>query len=109
MSEKWKIGEKIEGRYEIHDIRKGGMGIVFLCYDHDWKRPIAIKIFQDKYFTSRESVGRFMREAETWVRLEKHKNIVRANYVQNISGRPYIFLGFVPGDKTYGSDLTGCI
>ena len=42
-------------------------------------------------------------------KIEKHKNIVRAHYVQNISDRPYIFLEYVPGDKTYGSDLTGWI
>jgi tetratricopeptide (TPR) repeat protein len=109
MSEKWKIGDKIEGRYEIHDIKRGGMGIVFLCYDHEEKMPIAIKTFQDKYLMDKESIDRFMWEAETWVRLEKHKNIVRAYYVLKISGRPYIFLEFVPGDKTYGSDLTGWI
>jgi len=109
MSEKWRVGEKIEGRYEIHDIKKGGMGIVFLCYDHEFKSPIAIKTFQDKYLTDKDSIDRFMWEAETWVRLEKHKNIVRANYVENISGRPYIFLEFVPGDKTYGLDLRGWI
>lgn len=26
MSEKWKIGDKIEGRYEIFEIKKGGDG-----------------------------------------------------------------------------------
>jgi len=109
VSEKWKIGEKIEGRYEIYDIKKGGMGIVFLCYDDEFKEPVAIKTFQDKYLMDKDSIDRFMWEAETWVGLEKHKNIVRADYVENISGRPYIFLEFVPGDKTYGSDLTGWI
>jgi len=109
VSEKWRVGEKIEGRYEIHDIKKGGMGIVFLCYDHEFKSPVAIKTFQDKYLTDKDSIDRFMWEAETWVKLEKHKNIVRADYVKNISGRPYIFLEFVPGDKAYGSDLTGWI
>jgi len=109
LSEKWKVGEKIEGRYEIHDIKKGGMGIVFLCYDHESKSPVAIKTFQDKYLTDKDSIDRFMWEAETWVRLEKHKNIVRADYVEKISDRPYIFLEYVSGDKTYGSDLTGWI
>lgn len=105
----YKIGDRITGRYEIHDIKRGGMGIVFLCYDHEFKDAVAIKTFQDKYLTSKESIDRFMWEAETWVRLEKHKNIVRANNVQIISDRPYIFLEFVVGDKTYGSDLTGWI
>lgn len=105
----WRVGERIEGRFEIHDIKKGGMGIIYLCYDHAENMPVAIKTFQDKYLTSKEMIERFKKEAETWVRLEKHKNIVRAYYVLDISGRLYIVLEYVPGDKTYGSDLTGWI
>ncbi len=109
MSEKWKIGDKIEGRYEIFEIKKGGMGLVFLCYDHTHMMPVAIKTFQDKYLMDKDLIDRFMVEAETWIRLEKHKNIVRAYFVKKISDRPYIFLEFVPGHTTYGSDLTGWI
>ena len=79
MSEKWKKGDKIEGQYEIYDIKRGGMGIVFLCYDIKNRIPVAIKTFQDKYLTSKETIDRFLWEAETWVRLEKHKEGVFDN------------------------------
>ena len=107
-SEKWKVGIGLKTAMKSTRLKKVGW-IVYLCYDHKFKEPEAIKTFQDKYLADKASIDRFMWEAETWVRLEKHKNIVRAHYVQNISDRPYIFLEYVPGDKTYGSDLTGWI
>jgi serine/threonine protein kinase len=93
MSESWKVGERIGGLYEIHSIKRGGTGIVFLCYDHELKKPLAIKSFQDRFFTDKEVVDRFLWEAEMWFRLGKHKHIVNADYVLKISDRPYILLG----------------
>lgn len=109
MSEKWEIGEKIEGQYKIHDIKKGGMGIVFLCYDSKENMPMAIKTFQDRYLLDKESVDRFIHEASTWVDLGRHSNIVRSYYVDNINFRPYIFLEYIVGDNYYGADLKGWI
>ncbi|MEO0247752.1 MAG: serine/threonine-protein kinase [candidate division WOR-3 bacterium] len=109
MSEHWKVGDKIENRYEIFKIKKGGMGIVFLCYDHEDKTPIAIKTFQDKFLMDNQSIERFIHEASNWIYLGKHKNIVRALYVQNINHRPYIFLEYIVGDEYFGSELTGWI
>lgn len=35
----WNVGDKIGGRYEVRDIKVGGMGIVYLCYHHEFKVP----------------------------------------------------------------------
>jgi len=93
--ERWKTGEKIEGRYEILRILKGGMGVVYVCYDNETGYPIAIKTFQDKCFPDEKAKKDFVREAEIWIRLGKHKNIVKAHWVNNISRKPYIFLEYV--------------
>ncbi len=69
---RWQTGEKIIGRYEIHGIRKGGMGIVYLCYDHESQKPVVLKTYQDIFHFEKSQLERFMWEAETWVRLEKH-------------------------------------
>jgi len=110
---RWQVGDKIENRYEIHHILggpgKSGMGIVYICYDHEISDPVAIKTFQDKYLTDLAAIKRFKWEAATWVRLEKHYNIVQAEYVKVIEGRPYIFMEYVVGDKQYGTDLSGWI
>jgi serine/threonine protein kinase len=109
VSEKWGLGERISGRYEIHDIKRGGMGIVFLCYDNEGKIPVAIKTFLDNYLLDKNSIDRFIHEASTWVDLGRHRNIVRSYYVSNINFRPYVFLEYVVGDDNYGADLNGWI
>ena len=106
---KWEVGMRIDGQYEIHDIKMGGMGVVYLCYDPKNIMPVAIKTLNEKYLQDKDSVDRFINEANAWVDLGKHKNIVMAYYVKYIESRPYIFLEYVGGDKYHGADLRGWI
>ena len=110
---RWQVGDRIENRYEVHQILggpgKSGMGIVYICYDYEFREPVAIKTFQDRFLQDRASIERFKWEAETWVRLEKDYNIVQAKYVKEIAGRPYIFMEYVVGTEQYGTDLSGWI
>jgi len=105
----WQVRDKIAGRYEVQAIKKGGMGIVYLCYDHESRKPIVLKTFQDIFFSEKTEVERFMWEAETWVRLEKHPNIVRAYYVERIEDKPYIILECIAGEDPFGPELSGWI
>ncbi|PIU83373.1 MAG: hypothetical protein COS68_04405, partial [Elusimicrobia bacterium CG06_land_8_20_14_3_00_38_11] len=93
----WKVGDRIKNRYEIHNIKIGGMGIVYLCYDHETGDPVAIKTFQDKFFLDEKAREKFTQEALIWINLEKHQNIVRAYYVIQIEEQPYIFLEYITG------------
>ena len=120
-SERRQVGDKMWDCYEIHDIRggpsKSGMGIVYLCYHNESGEPVAIKTLQDKFLHDRNILERFKWEAEAWVNLEKHHNIVQAKYVTTqwefpygeCIDRPYIFLEYVVGDEEYGPDLSGWI
>ncbi len=95
--ERWQIGDRIENRYEIHKIKRGGFGVVYICYDHEDKGPLAIKTFQTKFLQSQRARDDFTSEAEKWIKLDKHKNIVRPYYVKNIEGQPYIFVEYAAG------------
>jgi len=85
------------------------MGIVYLCYDPESQKPIGLKTFKDVFLFEKSQVERFMGEAETWVRLEKHMNIVRAYYGEQIEDKPYIFLEYILGEKPYGAELSSWI
>jgi tetratricopeptide (TPR) repeat protein len=105
MSEKWIIGYSIKDRYQIHAVKKGGMGIVFLCYDVVDKQPVAIKTFQDKFIMDNAMVARFIDEVALWIQLGEHENIVTAYDVCLIHRRPYIFLEYIAGDTVCGAEL----
>jgi serine/threonine protein kinase len=93
----WGKGYKILNHWEIIDIKRGGMGIVYIAYDHEWGRIVAIKTFQDKYLWDEDVIKRFMAEAQTWTELERHTNIVYANFIQRIEGKPLLFLEYIDG------------
>ncbi|MFN8527831.1 MAG: tetratricopeptide repeat protein [Anaerolineae bacterium] len=109
ISGEFKVGDMIDGRYEVADVRRGGMGVVYLCYDHDQREPVALKSFQSKFLENERAVARFQQEAFTWIRLEKHRHIVQARLVQNISGRPHIILEHISGPEGLDADLRSWI
>jgi len=73
------------------------MGIVYAVYDRECNRMFAFKTFQDKYIWDEDAIQRFITEAVTWTELERHTNIVFANYVLNIHGKPFLFLDYIGG------------
>ena len=93
----WEVGDRILDRYEILDIRPGGMGVVYVVGDYEWNKLFAIKTFQDRFLWNKDVIDRFTKEAETWVNLERHTNIVFASFVREIEGKPYIFLEYING------------
>jgi tetratricopeptide (TPR) repeat protein/tRNA A-37 threonylcarbamoyl transferase component Bud32 len=109
----WKIGDRLKNRYQVLEILggpgKSGMGIIYVCIDLMHKITLAVKTFQDQYLENKKAIDRFVWEAEAWVRLERHQNIVPAYYVDKIEDRPYIFLEYIIGDKKYGTGLNGWI
>ena len=101
----FRIGQTMRvsglGDFLIHDVKggkgKSGMGIVYIVLDATNATPYAVKTFQRWCLETPELVQRFLREAETWIRLEQHPNIVRAFYVSTLQGQPYVFLEYVAG------------
>lgn len=103
------IGDYIDDRYEVAEVLWGGMGVVYLCYDHRHREPVAIKSFQGRFLENERAVARFTHEALTWIRLEKHQHIVQARLVQQINGKPHIILEYISGQEQIGPDLRSWI
>lgn len=98
VSNPWNIGDWIQNRWQVHEIMKGGMGVVYIVYDRDWREVFAAKTFQDEVFTRNPiAVDRFKREALAWVNLDVHENIAQARFVETINGKPFLFLEYVSG------------
>ncbi len=103
------IRDMIENRYEVVNVKLGGMGVVYLCYDHDYREPVAIKSFQERFLDNETAVARFEQEAAIWISLDKHPHLVQARLVRNINGRPHIILEHISGMESMGADLRSWI
>lgn len=109
VEDDYAIGERISNRYEVRQRLYGGMGLVYLCYDHEEKIPVALKTFQSRFLKNERATARFTQEALTWVRLEKHQHIVKALMVRTYDHRPYIILEQITGPDGLGTDLRSWI
>lgn len=103
---RYQIGNKIDGRYEVHQVHRGGMGEVYLCLDLETNLPYALKTFQQRYLSASAKLRTaFENEVSTWVALEKHPNIVRCFYMDVLDNQPFMILEWIANDENHGADL----
>ena len=103
-------GDVIDGRFKIgHLIGYGGQGVVLSVQHLGWARNLALKLPLPEAVNSPKKRERFLREAETWIRLGVHPHIVRCWFVRKVSGLPGLFLDLITGgsleDKLNGGQL----
>ena len=104
----YKKGDFIGQRYEVYGILgKGGFGVVYLVYSHETGVVYALKTFRDEYLTNQEVRKRFHKEASVWVELGRHPYLVRANFVDEVSGRLYIVMEYIAPNEEELNSLEG--
>lgn len=109
-TERYKEGDLIENRYEVHRvITSGGFGVVYVCFDRGFGCPCVVKGFKDKYVLNDEVVENFRQEAYEWIQIGRHTNIVHAAEVHILEGRPYICMEYVSGAEDIGCSLADWI
>jgi len=89
-----KLGETLLN-FPILAAMSGGMGIVYLC-----KSPsglLAVKTLKPKLSQSSEVEARFRREAEAWILLDYHPNIVKAQVLSWDKGRSVLAMDYQEG------------
>ena len=94
----WQVGDVILDRYEVkHVFTGGGMGLVYRVHHRAWAMDLAVKSPRPEFFQTRQHIGNFEREAETWVNLGLHPHTVSCYSVRRLGGIPRIFTEFVDG------------
>jgi tetratricopeptide (TPR) repeat protein len=100
-------GERLGKDYRIAEVRRGGMGEVYIC---DWvptdteqeseDPPIrfALKTFQRRFFFDNASRLAFEREAVSWLRVTGAPFVMPALGVEEIDGRPFVRMLAVGSD-----------
>lgn len=88
------VGDSIAGEFRVLDIFSGGMGRVYLVSHYKEDTSFVLKTLQRP--ENEKELAQFLREAEIWVGLGRHPNIVRARFVTVLDGQPYVAADYVP-------------
>lgn len=98
-------GQVLDGRFVIHSlIGSGGQGRVYKLRHLEWNRDFALKLPLPKVVRSQRARELFLKEAEAWIRLGVHPNIVRCWFVRPVGELPGLFLDLMEGGSL-GSKL----
>ncbi|HEU5057138.1 MAG TPA: protein kinase [Kofleriaceae bacterium] len=82
----------------MHEISRGGMGVVYRAHDLALERPVAVKMLRPDYATTREIHESFRREAATLARL-RHPNLVQVFSFGSSGGDSYFVMELVEGES----------
>jgi len=90
------VGQRF-GRYEIrHLLGRGGMGSVYLAYDKQLEREVALKVPHCDPATDQALLDRFIREAKTAAGI-RHPNICPIYDAGEIDGTYFLTMAFIEG------------
>jgi len=104
----YKKGDFIGQKYEVAGVLgMGGFGVVYLVYSHETKDVYALKTFRDEYLENIAIRERFHKEALVWVDLDRHPYLVRAHWVDEVSGRLYIAMEYIAPNEQGLNSLDG--
>jgi len=94
----WEIGDVIDRKYEVLEVLgQGGMGIVYKVHHREWELDLAVKMPLPHLVADDTLKARFILEAQTWVDLGLHPNIVQCWYVRELGGIPRVFMDYLDG------------
>ena len=101
----YHTGDKIGGQYLVFEVKRGGMGEVYLCFDLKNSEPYALKTVQKRYINDPMAHARFSAEARNWIDLGRHPHIVRCYSLREIEHQDFLILEWVKGTRGFATDL----
>src|SRR4029450_3706924 len=94
----WHLGDRIQNRWEVHQVQPGSLGPVYIVYDHETQLPYAVKTLQETWTDRHAAVAeRFVPAAKTWINPGAPAHSAQAHFVEMIEGQPLLFLEYVSG------------
>ncbi|HET6897929.1 MAG TPA: tetratricopeptide repeat protein, partial [Vicinamibacteria bacterium] len=104
----FKRGDFIGDRIQVIDVLgEGGFGIVYLVASVDTRSTHALKALRGELLRDARILASFRKEAQIWIDLGPHPNLVRADWVTEIGGRLYIAMEHVQSKGGRPNSLEG--
>jgi len=99
---RWKAGDRVPYKggtrsFQVEQAFIGGMGVVYVVTDTRSGEPFVVKGIREPLNLYQPVQQRFQREAQVWIALHKHPNIVQALNFEYLDGQPHLFLEYVTG------------
>jgi len=98
------IGEDLQ---VVQVLGEGGFGIVYLVGATDSGQLLALKAMRSELLRDHRALEMFRKEAQIWIELGRHPNLVRAQWVKEIGGRLYLAMEYVRGVPGKPNSLDG--
>jgi serine/threonine-protein kinase len=90
-------GSRLGDYAVLHEVGRGGRGIVYRVRDPELNRPLAVKVLRPELHGEPDAVRRFLEEAQVMGQLQ-HPGIVPVHAVGRLpDGRPYFAMKLVQG------------
>lgn len=100
-------GDLVQGRYRVlHELGRGGMGIVVGARDERLQREVALKVVLPKMMGSAEAIERFINEARSLAQVDS-RHVVRVmdcgtiNEPAASAGLPFMVLELLRGEDLF--------
>ena len=91
----------------IQTLGEGGFGIVYLARSLASNDIVALKTLRGELLRDAKTRALFEKEARIWMDLGAHPNLVRAKWVDEVSGRLYIAMEYVQSGAGRPNSLEG--
>ncbi len=89
--------DSFPGYVLLHEVHRGGQGVVYRATRAGSKHAVAIKVLRDAACASPGEIARFEREIEILSEL-RHPNVVSLHGGGSASGHPYFVMDYISGE-----------
>lgn len=93
-----RLRQATHGEYDVlREIGRGGMAAVYLAWDRELARYVAVKVLLPELAHHPTMSQRFLQEARTAANLDEHPSVVRVYRAKEAEGLRYFVMKYVDG------------
>jgi tetratricopeptide (TPR) repeat protein len=93
----WKVGDTVDDKSQVIEVKRGGLGIIYVVYDTSNINQYVLKSYRPDLFAAAAGRSILEQEAGKWLKLPAHANVVTADHYLKYKEIPFIRSEYVWG------------